>query len=106
MSNTDRSVARWQGDHLIVQVRVQPRASSNEIQGVEHGQLRVRTTASPTDGKANKAVIRLLADYLGVPQSRITLTRGLTHRNKQVTVSGPIDLPEDLPVATRVANGL
>jgi uncharacterized protein YggU (UPF0235/DUF167 family) len=48
----------------------------------------------------------LLADYLGVPPSRITLTRGLTHRNKQVTVIGPVELPEGLPVATQVANGL
>jgi uncharacterized protein (TIGR00251 family) len=106
LSSIDRSAARWQGENLIVQVRVQPRASKNEIQGVEHGQLRVRTTAAPTDGKANKAVIRLLANYLGVPQSRITLTRGLTHRNKQVSVAGPIKVPGDLPVATRVANGL
>ena len=90
----------------MLRVRVQPRASRNEIQGVEHGQLRVRTTASPTDGKANKAVILLLADYLGVPQSRITLTRGLTNRNKQVSVAGPIDVPKDLPVATQGPNGL
>jgi uncharacterized protein (TIGR00251 family) len=100
LSGEDRSVARWHGENLIVQVRVQPRASRNEIQGVEHGQLRIRTTAAPTDGKANKAVIRLLADYLGVPQSRITLTRGPTHRNKQVSVVGPIDVPKDLLVAT------
>jgi len=106
LSNGESSAARWQGENLIVQVKVQPRASRNEIQGVQHGQLRVRTTAAPTDGKANKAVIRLLADYLGVPPSRITLTRGLTHRNKQVTVIGPVELPEGLPVATQGANGL
>jgi len=106
LNHDESNVARWQDDNLVVQVRVQPRASRNEIQGVQHGQLRIRTTAAPTDGKANKAVIRLLADYLRVPPSRITLTRGLMHRNKQVTVVGPVEVPAGLPVATRVANGL
>jgi uncharacterized protein (TIGR00251 family) len=106
LTNEETAVSRWQDGNLIVQVRVQPRASRNEIQGVKHGQLRIRTTATPTDGKANKAVIRLLADYLGVPPSRITLMRGLTHRNKQVSVVGPVKVPQELLVATPVANGL
>jgi uncharacterized protein YggU (UPF0235/DUF167 family) len=46
----------------------------------------VRTTAPPADGKANKAVAKLLADYLDIPVSRIELLRGTTHRNKQFLV--------------------
>jgi uncharacterized protein YggU (UPF0235/DUF167 family) len=46
----------------------------------------VRTTAAPADGKANKAVAKLLAKYLGVAASRIELLRGQTHRNKQFFV--------------------
>ena len=81
------------GERLLVAVRVQPRASRNAIEGVRDGRLRIRTTASPTDGKANEAVIRLLADYLGVPPSRIRLVRGMTHRNKLFVVEGPVELP-------------
>jgi len=53
---------------------------------VSNGFLQVRTTAPPADGKANKAVAKLLADYLEVPISRIELLRGTTHRNKQFLV--------------------
>lgn len=52
----------------------------------ESGLIHVRTTAPPSDGKANKAVIKLLADYLNVAASRISLLRGQTHRNKQFLV--------------------
>jgi len=84
------------GKNYVINVRVQPRASRDEVLGVTEGRLRIRTTATPTDGKANKAVIRLLARHLGVAPSRITQTRGLTHRNKQFIVEGPLDLPDGL----------
>lgn len=67
-------------------VRVTPRAKHNAVTGVSNGQLLVRTTAPPADGKANKAVIRLLADHLDIAASRIELLRGQTHRNKQFLV--------------------
>lgn len=86
----------WDGDRLCLSVRVQPRASSNEIQGVKDGVLRIRTTAAPSDGKANKAAVRLLADYLGVAPSRIRLLRGMTQRNKMFVVEGPVELPNGL----------
>ncbi|MDH3612607.1 MAG: DUF167 domain-containing protein [Gammaproteobacteria bacterium] len=106
MSAGDDCAARWDGGNLVLQVRVQPRASRNEILGVSDAQLRVRTTAPPVDGKANKAVIRLLADYLQVPPSRIRLTHGTTHRNKRFIIDGPVRIPHGLPVASRASNGL
>jgi hypothetical protein len=99
-------VASWDGDNLVVRVRVQPRSSRSEILGVVDSQLRVRTTAAATDGKANKAVVRLLADYFGLAPSRIRLTHGIAHRNKRFVVSGPLVIPADLPVATRGSNSL
>ena len=63
-------------------VRVAPRASQNAVRGASNGQLQVRTTAPPADGKANQAVIRMLAKYLDVPASRIELLRGQSQRNK------------------------
>lgn len=106
MSRRDYCAANWRDNDLILRVRVQPRASRNEVLGVSNGSLRVRTTAAPTDGKANKAVIRLLADYLNVSAARMNLTHGHTHRDKRFIIAGPVTLPDDLRVATDASNGL
>lgn len=98
--------ARWDGADLVLQVRVQTRASRNAVVGVAAGRLRISTTVSPTDGKANKAVIGLLADYLNVAPSRIELRRGHARRDKQFVVRGPIRVPEGLDVAIDATNGL
>ena len=79
--------ARVAGDDLIVSVRVTPRAKRNEVGGLVNGMLQVRTTAPPADGKANRAVIKLLSEFIGVAPSRITLLRGATSRNKQFVVT-------------------
>jgi len=68
-----------------------PRARCNEVHGTSNGALQVRTTAPPTDGKANKATIRLLASYLGVPPTTISLLRGQTSRDKQFLVRNAAD---------------
>jgi len=70
-------------------VRVQPRASANEIVGFDEAErLKVRVTAPPADGKANAAVTELLSDTLGVPKSAITIERGDTARSKTIRVDG------------------
>ncbi|HUM14678.1 MAG TPA: DUF167 domain-containing protein [Candidatus Nitrosotalea sp.] len=66
----------------LLHVRVQPRARQDEVVGWEEGTLRLRVTAAPHDGEANRAVSRLLADTFGVPISRIVLVRGATSRDK------------------------
>ena len=88
--------SRRRGDDLIIDIRVQPRASRDEILGVRDGRLRVRTTAPPAGGEANRAVVKLLAKYLGVAPSRIVIRHGAAGRNKQVLVAGPIDVPDGL----------
>ncbi len=79
---------------VVIAVRVQPRGSRSQIQGVRDGRLRIKTTAPPTDGKANKDVIRQLAQAFGVPASRITLKSGTSQRNKTFVISAPAVLPE------------
>ena len=86
----------WDGDRLRVAVRVHPRSSRDAIEGIRGNQLSIRTTAAPAGGKANKAVIRLLAEYLGVAPSRIRLVHGMSHRNKLFVVEGPVELPDEL----------
>lgn len=72
-------------------VRVTPRASRSEIAGLRNGALHVRTTTAPTDGKANKATIRLLAKLFGVSPTCVCLLRGQTSRNKQFLVRNAAD---------------
>lgn len=106
MSSDSGFAARWDGDNLLLTVRVQPRASCDEILDVSNSHLRIRTTAAPADGKANQAVVRMLADYLDVPPSRIRLTHGARHRNKRLIVEGPVTVPKGLAVAARAPNSL
>ncbi|MBI4530240.1 MAG: YggU family protein [Candidatus Latescibacteria bacterium] len=70
-----------------VRVRVQPRASCDEIVGVApDGTLRVRVTAPPADGEANRGLIKLLAQAFGVPTSAVAIVAGATSREKIVEV--------------------
>jgi len=64
-----------------ISLRVTPRASRNAI-AVSPDGLRVSVTAPPEDGKANRAVVKLLAAALGVAKSRLTLLRGASARDK------------------------
>jgi uncharacterized protein YggU (UPF0235/DUF167 family) len=52
------------------------------------GELRVRVSAAPADGAANESLVRLLADQLGVPRTRLRIVRGLAARTKVVAVDG------------------
>ncbi len=72
-----------------VRVRVQPRGNRSEIQGFLNGSLRIKTTAAPTDGKANADVIKQLAKAYKVPASRVTLVRGVRSREKVFRISAP-----------------
>lgn len=78
---------------LVLQVRVTPNASADRIEGVETRDdgnvvLRVRVRAVPDKGKANAAVVALLAKALGIPKSDIALTSGETSRLKTLRLSG------------------
>jgi uncharacterized protein (TIGR00251 family) len=87
-----KKVARPEG--AVMPVRVQPRASRNEVVGWHGATLRVRVTAPPTEGRANLAVIALLAEALGVPRSSIALVKGAASRDKLVRVVGRHSLEE------------
>ncbi|HEX6081500.1 MAG TPA: DUF167 domain-containing protein [Methylomirabilota bacterium] len=74
-------------DGLLLRVRVQPRASRNEVVGWQDDALRVRVTAPPADGLANRAVTDLLARALRLPASQIALVRGAASRDKLFRVA-------------------
>jgi len=81
------------GDGVRVAVRVTPRASRNGIGDIAAeadggAVLRVSVTAVVEDGKANAAVIKLLAREWGVPKSAISVARGASNRRKTLSVMG------------------
>ncbi len=96
MTRDDTAAVRRHDDKLIIAVRVQTRASRNSVEGVTDGQLRIRTTAPPDAGEANQVVLKLLANFLGVPPSRISLLRGHKNRSRQFLVNGPVTIPREL----------
>lgn len=71
-----------------IAVRVQPRASRNEIAGLHGSELRIRLTAPPVDGAANEALILFLAGELGMARSDLTLVSGQSSRSKVVSARG------------------
>jgi uncharacterized protein len=71
----------------LLTVRVEPRASRSEVAGWRGSALRVRVTAPPTDGEANRAVAALLARTFRVPPSSVELVSGARSRDKVFRVS-------------------
>ena len=69
-------------------LRVQPRASRDEIVGWQAGVLRLRVSAPPVEGEANRAAGALLAQALGLPPSAIHVVRGERGRDKLVRIAG------------------
>jgi uncharacterized protein (TIGR00251 family) len=69
-------------------VRVQPRASRNEISGALGGVLKVRLQAPPVDGAANEALVAFLAEELGIPRRGVRIVAGSSGRSKWVEVDG------------------
>ena len=79
---------RDDGDALVFEVRVAPRASRNRIVGVQDGALKVALTAPPVDGAANEALRKMLAKAFGVSKSSVEIVRGDRARTKLLRVQG------------------
>jgi uncharacterized protein (TIGR00251 family) len=71
-----------------LRIHVQPRASRTEIAGLHGDALKVRIAAPPAEGAANEALVRFLADRLGVPRGAVRLEAGRAARAKIVRVLG------------------
>src|SRR5687768_12447583 len=75
-------------DGLWLAVKVQPRASFNEVGEPLGNELRVKVTAPPVDSAANEAVLRLLVERLDCARNQVELVRGHTSRHKVVKLHG------------------
>ena len=73
---------------LTVNVRVQPRASKDEIAGALGGALKIRLRAPAVENRANEALIEFLSDLLKTPKSAVRIQSGGHGRNKRVEIRG------------------
>ena len=79
---------RTEGDAIVFDVLVQPRASRAKLGPVHDKRIKIAVTAPPVDGEANAAVIELVAKQLGVAKSAVAVIAGAASRRKTVRVAG------------------
>ena len=76
----------------IINVRLQPSASKDEICGwMDDGTLKIRVRSKPLEGKANENLIKLLSSSLEISKRDVEITAGFKSRNKQVKITGVTD---------------
>lgn len=73
---------------LHLEVKVQPKASRNQILGEWEGALKVKLTAPPVEGEANQALLVFLAAELRIPRRNITIVKGESSRQKLLNIEG------------------
>ncbi len=71
---------------IIVSVKVQPNASKDRVVGEHANQIKIAVTVAPEKGKANKAVIKILSQRLGIKSSDMQIISGQTARDKKVFI--------------------
>lgn len=90
---------RWQQDSLLLYCHLQPGASKSEFAGLHGERLKIRIKAPPVDGKANKALIRFIAEAFAVPAAGVEISSGAGSRQKTLIISQPAHLPEQLDIS-------
>ena len=73
---------------VLLSVKLQPRASKNEIGEALGDELKIKVTAPPVDSAANEALVKFLAEKLGCAKNRVELRRGQTSRHKTILLHG------------------
>lgn len=101
MNRSDQGFLTIAEDGIVLNIHVQPRASKNQICGVQGEALKIRLTSPPVDGAANKLCREFLADLFGVARSYVEILSGETSRHKRVRISGDPALLEKI-VSTHI----
>lgn len=68
----------------LLRVSVKPQASRNGVEGCAEGVLRLKLRAIPTEGRANEACVKYLAELFDLPPSRLEIVRGARSRDKSI----------------------
>ena len=91
---------RWNGNDLLLQVQVQPRAHRDEVVGVVGERVKIRITAAPKDDEANAHLTALLARWFGTPKSQVQVVRGHKGKPKLLQITCPRQIPELLDISS------
>lgn len=99
--HADEMPWRQTSEGVVLRVRLTPKASRDGVEGIEATAegpaVKARVRAVPSDGEANSAVAKLVADWLDVPKSAVTLVSGGKSRIKSLAIRGePARLARDL----------
>jgi uncharacterized protein (TIGR00251 family) len=85
------SFYRWDGEDLILDCHLQPKASKDEFAGLHGDRLKIRLTAPPVEGKANAHLQAFLAKAFGVAKSQVSLASGELNQHKRLRIRTPRD---------------
>ncbi len=88
MSSETPAFAHDIADGCSLAVKVHPGARSNGVTGLHAGAVKISLTTPPTDGRANEALVALLAELLRLPKTRISILKGTTSRTKLLRIDG------------------
>jgi uncharacterized protein (TIGR00251 family) len=97
-----RDLYRVNEGHVVIQVHVQPGAGRTAVVGRHGDALKVKVAAPPAEGRANDAVVALLAETLGVKPAAVSVVSGATSRSKRIRVDG-VDPESVTPALERAA---
>ncbi|MCC2097599.1 MAG: DUF167 domain-containing protein [Hyphomicrobiales bacterium] len=102
-----RTVCRQTPDGVALSVRLTPKGGADRVEGIADGAegpaVKARVSAPPEKGKANAALEKLVAGWLSLPRSSVSVSGGQKSRNKTVMISGSPETLADL-VTTRLAD--
>jgi len=87
-SSGEAAPLRVAADGLRLAVWAAPGRGRSSLAGVVDGRLRVRVAAPPVEGRANRELVRFLADTLGLPPSALAVVAGESGRRKTIAISG------------------
>lgn len=96
---------QWQGDDLLLFLKVQPRANADRFGEILGERLKVGITAAPVDGEANTCLRRFLARSFRVPRGAVQVLQGETSRQKTVRIETPKCIPHCLPISHPLTAG-
>ncbi|WP_339462505.1 DUF167 family protein [Pseudomonas sp. EA_105y_Pfl2_R69] len=93
----------WDGEDLILDCHLQPKASKDEFAGLHGERIKIRLTAPPVDGKANARLLAFLAEAFAVGKSQVSLESGQQSRQKRVRIRQPRHFPAVLGVTVEAS---
>lgn len=72
---------------MLLHITVKPNSKTDQVIHEEDGSIRIKIKAPPVDGKANKYLLRFLADYFDIPRSYVELIKGETNSHKTIAIN-------------------